>query len=471
MSRFVRPSKFRHVFANPAKKPDGVFDNMKVSKNAWDTNLVSANAHFIAVNLEAGGGGTFSVLPLDAFGKQPDSLPLVAGHGAAVLDTDWNPFNDWVVASGAEDCKAMIWKIPEGGLTETLTTPAATLSGHGRKVGHVLFHPLASSVLLTSSPDLTLKLWDISQAQERSTVAVHPDVIQSVCWSGDGKVVATACKDKTIRIVDPRGGKVAVEAASHQGTKGSRVVWMGDTTKILSTGFSRQSDRQVYVWDQRQMAKPIKEENIDTSSGTLIPYYDADTKMVYLAGKGDGNIRYYEWDDEASNLFYLSEYKSNDSLRGICFIPKRAVKVADCEIARAYKAHTGMVEPLSFVVPRKADTFQADLYPDTLSDVPSLTSDKWFAGKDAPATKISLANGFVATVPKEFTVSAAAQQVSHEQELSSSGGKPAMTEKDYQDAYHALRKENEKLRNELEQSKVRVRQLEAQLDKNQHHAQ
>ncbi|KXS15157.1 DUF1900-domain-containing protein [Gonapodya prolifera JEL478] len=466
MSRFVRASKFRHVFANPAKKPDGVFDNVKVSKNAWDTNLISANAHFVAVNLEAGGGGTFLVLPLDAHGKQPDSIPIVAGHGAAVLDTDWNPFNDWVVASASEDCKAMIWKIPEGGLTESLTQPAATLTGHGRKVGHVVFHPLAESVLLTSSPDLTLKLWDITKAQEHSSVAVHPDVIQSVAWNYDGSAVVTACKDKMLRLIDVRGGKVAGEVSGHQGIKGSRVVWMGESSKVLTTGFSRQSDRQVYVWDTRSLTKPLREENIDTSSGTLIPYYDGDTKMVYLAGKGDGNIRYYEWDDEATQLYYLSEYKSNDSLRGIGFIPKRSVKVSDCEIARAYKAHTGMVEPLSFVVPRKADTFQADLYPDTLSDVPSLTAEKWFAGKDAQPKRISLANGFVAAAPKEFLVSPAAKEAqSVTPELERSGGKPPMTEKDYQEAYHALRKENEKLRNELEQSKVRVRQLEAQLDK------
>lgn len=32
-------------------------------------------------------------------------------------------------------------------------------------------------------------------------------------------------------------------------------------------------------------------ESIDSSSGVLFPYYDHDTKMVYVAGKGDGNVR------------------------------------------------------------------------------------------------------------------------------------------------------------------------------------
>lgn len=67
-------------------------------------------------------------------GKLPETLPVYNGHSAAVLDTDFNPFNDHVVASASEDCKVMIWTIPEGGPKENINTPVLTLSGHGRKV-------------------------------------------------------------------------------------------------------------------------------------------------------------------------------------------------------------------------------------------------------------------------------------------------------------------------------------------------
>ncbi len=85
----------------------------------------------------------------------------------------------------------------------------------------------------------------------------------------------------------------------------------------------------------------------------LIPYFDADASMLYLAGKGDGNIRYYEWVSEDKSLTYLSEYKSTDPLRGIAFLPKRALAVNETEVARIYKVHPTMVEPISFKVPRK----------------------------------------------------------------------------------------------------------------------
>ena len=52
--------------------------------------------------------------------------------------------------------------------------------------------------------------------------------------------------------------------------------------------------RQYVLWDA-QLNK-LKSENIDTASGVLFTKYDEDTCMLYVYGKGDGNIRYYEID-------------------------------------------------------------------------------------------------------------------------------------------------------------------------------
>lgn len=37
----------------------------------------------------------------------------------------------------------------------------------------------------------------------------------------------------------------------------------------------------------------------------------------------------------------------------MCFLPRRALNVSECEIARAYKVFGTSVEPISFIVPRK----------------------------------------------------------------------------------------------------------------------
>jgi coronin-1B/1C/6 len=53
-------------------------------------------------------GGAFCVIPLQSAGKQPDNMPVFNGHGAAVVDTCFNPFNNHIIASASEDCKVYL---------------------------------------------------------------------------------------------------------------------------------------------------------------------------------------------------------------------------------------------------------------------------------------------------------------------------------------------------------------------------
>jgi len=161
-------------------------------------------------------------------------------------------------------------------------------------------------------------------------------------------------------------------------------------------GFTKTSERETCIWDARDLSKPLVRSNLDSASGILMPFYDGDNGLLYLAGKGDGNIRYFEVVDEAPYLHYLSEFKSSTPLRGCCFLPKRALNIADCEIARALKAGVKTVDPISFQVPRKSDIFQDDLFPDAASGEPALTASEWLSGRDAEIKKASLAPGFVA---------------------------------------------------------------------------
>ncbi|KAF7728316.1 Coronin-like protein crn1 [Apophysomyces ossiformis] len=456
MSRFVRPSKYRHVYGSVAKR-DVSYDNLRVSSNAWDTNMVKVNPLFLSVNWQSSGGGAFAVIPLSTVGKLPENYPLYRGHTGPVLDTDFNPFNDYVVASGAEDSKVMIWTIPEE-YAEDLTEvkPVSKLSGHGRKVGQVLFHPVAENVLASASTDLTIKLWDIEKGQERQELTGHTEIIQSLAWNYNGSLLATTCRDKKLRVFDIRANKVVREGQGHQGVKGSRVVWLGDADRLATTGFSRMSDRQLNLWDTGDLTKHVKSEFLDTSSGVLMPFYDIDTKMLYLAGKGDGNIRYYEYEND--ELYLLSEFKSSDPQRGMGFLPKRAVNVSECEIMRAYKVGTTLIEPISFTVPRKSDAFQADIFPPAIGDEPALTADEWFGGKNADPKTVDLEAGFTVKAKKEFVATAPKEEEPSEPIANKN-------EKDYQEAYHELRKENEDLKNALSQRDVKVRVLEIEIEK------
>lgn len=403
--RFVRASKYRHVFGRGSKK-EQCYDNLRISKNAWDTNLIKANPEYISVNWESSGGGAFAVIPLNEKGRLPEQIPLFRGHTAAVLDTDWSPFNDSLISSASDDGKVFIWKVPEGFSLYTDAeqpadvSPVARLSGHMRKVGHVLFNTAAENILASSSGDQTVKIWDVEAGAAKLTLK-HNDIVQSLSWSADGSFLVTTCRDKKLRIWDARQEKPASELPGHPGAKNSRAVWLGEHDRIATTGFSRMSDRQLGLWDARAPKEPIGGFQIlDSISGVCMPFWDDGTQCLYLAGKGDGNIRYYEYEND--KFEYLTEYKSSDPQRGIAFLPKRGVDLHDNEVLRGFKTvNDSYIEPISFIVPRRSEMFQSDIYPPTTGLKAGTTASEWLGGKTALPPKISLESVYDGEPPKE----------------------------------------------------------------------
>eukprot|EP01101_Sappina_pedata_P009056 TRINITY_DN515_c1_g1_i1.p2 TRINITY_DN515_c1_g1~~TRINITY_DN515_c1_g1_i1.p2 ORF type:complete len:449 (-),score=237.23 TRINITY_DN515_c1_g1_i1:130-1476(-) len=447
MSRVVRASKFRHVFGTPAKK-ENIYDGLKPSRSAWDSNKVTASKDFVGIIWDASGGGAFAVLDIKKTGKL-GQFPLITGHSGEVLDIQFSPFVDNIIASGSEDCYAKIWSIPAGGLTENMTTAAQTLSGHRKKVGAVNFNPVASNVLATASADGTVKFWDIETGQVKCDVGDHPDVIQSTAWDWTGSYYATASKDKKVRLVDPRGAGVVADVEAHPGVKGMRLTFLGNKNKLFTMGFSKTSERQFSIWDHRNITTPLRTENIDTASGIIMPLYDNDTNMLYLAGKGDGNIRYYEVVDEAPYVYFLSEFKSATPQRGIGLVPKLSLDFSSCEISRLLKITATACEPISFTVPRKGDIFQDDLYPPTIAGEPTLSAAEWFSGKNSEPKLITVSPG---SLPTKSSQQTNFQTVVVEEKK--------LSEKELRDENEKQKKRIAHLESELAKRDARIKELE-----------
>nr|XP_027217835.1 coronin-1B-like isoform X3 [Penaeus vannamei] len=227
------------------------------------------------------------------------------------------------------------------------------------------------------------------------TIDLHSDVIYSLSLNRNGSRIATTSRDKRLRVIDPLSGKLLQETICHEGSKACKAVYCGDTGKVFTTGFSRFSDRQFGVWDEKNLNTPLRLDVIDSSSGILTPFYDHDTKIVFVAGKGDGNIRYYEITDSPPYCHFLNQYISGEPQRGLGIMPKRGCKVSHCEIFRFYKLYATkpICEPISMIVPRKSDQFQPDLYPDTASPTPALSAEEWFSGTTKGPVLMSMKTG------------------------------------------------------------------------------
>lgn len=56
--------------------------------------------------------------------------------------------------------------------------------------------------------DNIIILWNVARGEAAVRIDVHPDMIYSACWNSDGSRILTSCKDKTLRLLDPRKGTV-----------------------------------------------------------------------------------------------------------------------------------------------------------------------------------------------------------------------------------------------------------------------
>jgi WD40 repeat protein len=86
-------------------------------------------------------------------------------------------------------------------------------------------------------------LWDATTGKLQHILEGHGAAVSAVAWSSDGKTLATASYDKTVRIWDPATGKSTFTFSAHTGSV-LALAFAHDNKSIASGG----SDKKVLVW-------------------------------------------------------------------------------------------------------------------------------------------------------------------------------------------------------------------------------
>ncbi|XP_061455796.1 coronin-7 isoform X1 [Rhineura floridana] len=353
-----------------------------------------ANRRHVAIPLLSA-GGQVAVLELAKPGRLPDAPMPTIQNGAPVSDLCWDPFDLQRLAIAGEDAKIRLWRIESGGLQQTLLEPEAVLRGHTEKIYSIKFHPLAADILASSSYDMSVRIWDVRGGRQELTLDGHRDQIFSLAWSPDGQHLATVSKDGKVRVYDPRQASQPLqEGPGPEGGRGARIIWVCGGRYLLVSGFDSRSERQLSLYQAESLAagQPVAVVSLDVSPSTLIPFYDADTGVVFLTGKGDTRVFIYEVVPEAPFFLECNSFLSSDPHKGYQFLPKTECDVRDVEIARALRLRQTSIEPVAFQVPRvKKEFFQDDLYPPTeVWWEPALSAAAWLGGSNGQHQRLSL---------------------------------------------------------------------------------
>lgn len=214
--------------------------------------------------------------------------------------------DDALLATGADDGKAQLWKL---GAEE----PFKTLEDHTNTLTSVAFSPDGERIV-TGSADHTAKLWDVASGKLLLTLSGHQNQIRAVAFSpDDGQYLFTASMDTTVKIWDlgsyhqdeiwrvafsPDGSKLAT--ASHDGTarlwtpSGKQLARFEDQVGVVwDVAFHPDGARLATVGDDGTLrVRDINTGELDELSLKDGPLYAVDfsPNKTHLAAAGEDEV-------------------------------------------------------------------------------------------------------------------------------------------------------------------------------------
>ncbi|MGP0063331.1 MAG: WD40 repeat domain-containing serine/threonine protein kinase [Isosphaeraceae bacterium] len=145
----------------------------------------------------------------------------------------------WDAASGQE-----VKVLPLGG--EDPTCMGLTFSPDGRILAGAI------SANTSANEDNSVKLWDLSTAQELMILRGHPARVFAVAFSPDGRRIASSYMDGTVWLWDVGTGKAVLTLLGHSQFAHS-VVFSPDGRKLASGG-----DTTVKLWDATPLTPELR---------------------------------------------------------------------------------------------------------------------------------------------------------------------------------------------------------------------
>ncbi|KAE9030405.1 hypothetical protein PR001_g10003 [Phytophthora rubi] len=231
-------------------------------------------------------------------------------HTMDVADVAWSP-DDRMLATCSIDNTILIWDVGVGAMSEVMTQPLQTLTGHNGWVKGVAWDPVGK-YLSSAGEDKTVRMWKVADWQE-SDVVTEPfegcastSHFRRLAWSPDGSVLCAThafSSKKNIAALLNRGSWTNdLKFVGHQGVVTSArfnpklLVTKADPDKEFACCAVGGEDATVSIW-LAHLARPLAVvKDCFDSSVTDLTWSSA--QSLLLACSLDGSICCFQFGED-----------------------------------------------------------------------------------------------------------------------------------------------------------------------------